>query len=390
MRAFRIVYLVTLCSLLSSCIKDEPLNAECDIERAWVHTDDPKDLFFNATDTLVDVLSTVNDIVFTVKANADVSAMAPMFRITEGATITPANGSVHDFSGERPVQYTVTSEDGQWSRTYNVSFAPPRIVLKYDFENYNMYVEPNFGITKYYTWQEMDNDGTMLNVWATGNPGFAMSNGKTLPEDYPTTPLADGYDGAGVKLVTRSTGTWGLSMHKPIAAGNLFLGSFNPSMALVGNGLRSTNFGIRFNKEPRRLRGYYKYRPGETYQDQNLNVIADKRDCADIYAVLYRNHDAAGNEVMLHGDDVLTSPSIVAIARVADVKTTDEWTPFDVNFVYNEAIDPNLLSDYGYNIAVVFSSSVKGAYFEGAIGSTLCIDKVSLECNDEKEKDNEQ
>lgn len=39
---------------LSSCFKEEPLNAECDIEQAYIHVDS---LFTNPSDTLVNVQS---------------------------------------------------------------------------------------------------------------------------------------------------------------------------------------------------------------------------------------------------------------------------------------------------------------------------------------------
>ena len=40
--------------------------------------------------------------------------------------------------------------------------------------------------------------------------------------------------------------------------------------------------------------------------------------------------------------------------------------------------DPQVLANYGYSIAIVFTSSCEGAHFEGAIGSTLLIDKVKV------------
>ena len=36
------------------------------------------------------------------------------------------------------------------------------------------------------------------------------------------------------------------------------------------------------------------------------------------------------------------------------------------------------LQNDGYNLAIVFASSVKGDLFEGAVGSTLYIDEVEL------------
>ncbi len=385
MRVPKLFYFVVLSTLLSSCFKDEPLNAECDIETAWVHTDNPTNVFFNNTDTLINVLSDAEHIVFTVRPGADVSAMSPQFKITDGATIVPESGSTHDFSNNQSVTYTVTSEDGKWNRKYCVSFEEPKmygsgIIITYNFEDYKLYVEPNYGITKYYEWREVAADGSILNIWATGNAGYSLAKGNSAPEDYPTAPLPDGYDGAGVCLTTRNTGTWGATMRMPIAAGNLFLGTFDASKAISSKGMLSTNFGIRFNKEPIRLRGYYKYKPGEFYQDVNLNVIEGRRDTADIYAVLYRNHDVQGNEVVLHGDDVMTNENIVALAHVNNMTETDEWLHFEATFDYQEPIDLALLSEFGYNLTIVFSSSRGGAKFQGAVGSRLCIDKVTLEC----------
>ena len=135
MKIYHLLLGAALCSSFSSCFKDEPLNAECDIEQAYVHLDNPTDVFFAPSDTLVNVLSNVSDITFEIKDGVDVSAMAPMFRLTEGATVSPENGSAHDFSGGKVVVYTVTSQDGEWTRTYNVSFREAYNSTEYDFEN---------------------------------------------------------------------------------------------------------------------------------------------------------------------------------------------------------------------------------------------------------------
>ena len=85
-------------STLTSCFKDEPLNAECDIEQAYIHVDNPLGMFFQQTDTLVNVLSTAEDINFVVRKTTDLTALAPIFNMTPGATIYPDNGSEQDFS----------------------------------------------------------------------------------------------------------------------------------------------------------------------------------------------------------------------------------------------------------------------------------------------------
>lgn len=83
---------------------------------------------------------------------------------------------------------------------------------------------------------------------------------------------------------------------------------------------------------------------------------------------------------MLYGDDVLTSRYVVAVARMADVTATDGWTQFELDYAYGSDIDTELLGNFGYNLAIVFSSSYEGDKFEGAIGSTLLIDKVRVVC----------
>jgi len=41
-------------------------------------------------------------------------------------------------------------------------------------------------------------------------------------------------------------------------------------------------------------------------------------------------------------------------------------------------IDDSTLEQFGYNLALVFSSSKNGAQFCGAVGSTLYVDKVVI------------
>lgn len=374
---------VAVCCSLTSCFKEEPLNAECDIEQACVHVDEPSEIFFAASDTLVNVRSDATEIVFEIKTDTlETLRLAPVFKLTEGATIEPANGSVHDFSGGQSVTYKVTSQDRKWSKTYTVSFLIPETPDEYHFENYRLVAGSNNG--QIYEWSDVTASGRWIGDWATGNPGFNICMGEASVDDYPTVPSSDGYEGNCVKLVTRSTGSLGSLVGMNIAAGNLFIGYFDVSKAL-SNTMQATNFGRAFDREPLRLTGWYKYRPGEVFTDKNGKKVEGRVDKGDIYAVLFRNHDDKGEACILHGDDVLTSPLIVAIARVPEVKVTDVWTEFDVEFKYNAEIDRKLLDNRGYSLAVVFTSSIDGASFQGAIGSTLYIDEVKVECSNKTE-----
>lgn len=383
-----LLFILSLCLLLSSCFKDEPLNAECDIEEAFISSDALEDMFFNVTDARMKVPSDKNEIIFSVRKQTDLTALAPEFLLTEGATIVPESGSVHDFSNG-PVEYTVTSQDGAWQRKYLVSFRhvvrSTMTTMNFDFEHYRLNADlkpdetPETAKGKYYVWSDLSEDGVMTDIWATGNPGFKLSKGSATAVEFPTVAVAGGYDGACVKLETKNTGALGAHVKMPLAAGNLFLGNFNVQQALR-DAMQATEFGLPFDRKPLRFSGYYKYKAGEKFQNRAGEILPDVTDEGQIYAVLYRNHDDEGNAFVLHGDDVLTSKYIVAIADAGHIGDISDWTRFDVEFAYQTEIDETLLNRRGYNLAVVFTSSKRGASFEGAIGSTLYVDKVEVEC----------
>lgn len=385
MKIYHIALPLLASCALSSCIKDEPANAECDIETAWVHFNNPAECVWNLSDTMKLVPSNITDIVFEVRAGTDRTAIAPQFKITPGATISPASGTPMDFSSA-PILYTVTSEDKAWQRQYRVSVVErlrtTQDTIKYDFERYYLYQEPG-SVSKYYRWSDyLNDDNTEANNWASGNGGFKIQNTTAHYDEYPTLPLLEGtVSGNAVKLITRKTGPIAIAVKKPIAAGNLFLGSFVSDNALT-DALHATHFGLPFDRKPVKFIGYYQYTPGEKFTNQDNNVVDGKVDAGDIYAVLYINHDEQGNPYTLYGDNVLSSENIVLMARVPNVERTDGWTYFELEFEprNGKEIDLDLLNNFGYSLAVVFTSSIDGAYFQGAENSTLLIDQVRIVC----------
>ena len=372
---------------LSSCFNEEPLNAECDIEQAYIHADNNillNLMFTNPSDTYVNVQSDQTNIEFTMRPFATLTKQAPIFRLTPGATISPESGSLQDFS-KGPVTYTVTSEDKQWSRTYQVSIKKGQTTMpnEIEFEFEDAYKDKG-----YYNWQENWN-GNKLDIWATGNSGFKMSNSSSKPEEYPTVMIENGHRGKGVQLTTRRTSGLADAVKKPIAAGNLFIGQFDATDALF-DAMKATKFGhpFSFSAKPAKLEGWYKYQAGEKFTDKNMKEL-DRHDYGTIYAVLYENIDEKGNAVLLYGDNVQTSKQIVALALVGEthddngkvaIGNTPEWHHFSVDFVYEKAIDPIKLKNGGYSLAIVSSSSSDGANFLGAVGSTLWIDSFKLIC----------
>lgn len=378
-----LIWMLALPLMLASCIKDEPLGTECDILSAWVEGEAYAPIFYQSTQMRKDdIASNEHEIVFTVRSLISLPREVPVcFALTEGATISPANGSLQDFT-HGPVEYTVTSQDGQWQRHYSIEFREAAMpTYKFSFEN----VEEREGINGCFfnVFYEIDSQGTRHDIWASGNEGVTLVHQDMQPADFPTHSIADGYRGKGICLNTQYAGDLGKLFNKPIAAGNLYMGKFNVNNVLF-DPLRTTEFGTPIDRVPVRVTGYYKYKPGSDFTNASMDVVPGRTDQAHIYAVFYRNQDADGKNVVLYGDDVLSSQLIVRKAEVALLPPTDEWTRFEMFFEGGEA-DPAVLGELGYNLTVVFSSSKDGAAFEGAIGSTLYVDEVEVQFENEDE-----
>ena len=164
----------------------------------------------------------------------------------------------------------------------------------------------------------------------------------------------------------------------PDSEGNLFIGTFDVANALK-DAMAATRFGLPFKHKPIKVTGWYKFKAGEHFQNRQGQKV-DRTDQPDIYCVMYRNQDSEGNQVLLYGDDVLSSKAIVGLARITGVVETDEWTQFEMAVEYSQELDDNLLENNGYSMTLSMASSIEGASFEGAPGSIFCVDNVVIEC----------
>ena len=81
---------------MASCIKDKALNKECDIESAWIEGTEYENYFYQTTEMRKEKISSAEtDIVFSVRSLLSLSTQIPLnFKITDGATIEPASGSM--------------------------------------------------------------------------------------------------------------------------------------------------------------------------------------------------------------------------------------------------------------------------------------------------------
>lgn len=368
---------------LQSCIQDEDLNAECDIEGVdptWLG-EHPGMVIGNPL-----VNQEKRTIDFTLEKGVDRTALNPRFLLSDAATITAevdgqtvnGNGITRNF--KTPQTYTTHSQDGKWQKDYTVSFGYFNGLAAMNFDHYQL--DAN---NKYYIWNEVEakedesEPDKPLNWWASGNGGYVMVGIAKTPLAFPTAPFTDDALGACVRLQTCRTGSFGDMVKMPIAAGSLFIGTFDNKIAMK-RPREATAFGLQvLAKVPKSLEGYYRYTVGETFTDKYKKVCPERRDTADIYAVVYECDP--NNFVALNGDDVLTSDRIVMMARIDNPGEPTEWTHFSEPFKFKNghtAIDPNRLALKGYAIAVVATSSRQGAYFEGAVGSTLDISQFRL------------
>lgn len=367
--------LLPILFLAGACIREEALNAEADIESCTL-----------AGDVLNRDPVIENDkVTLLLKKGTDLTALAPEFTLTPGATIDPESGTVRDFTA--PQYYVVTSEDRQWSKQYRIEATTSGLTATtYAFENVRM---DDTG--RYQIFYETDASGAEILTWASGNPGFALTGAGADYTDYPTYQSAIGYKGKCLALTTRRTGSFGNRVNMPIASGSLFLGTFDVLSAL-SNALTSTKLGEPFYCVPSRLRGYYKYCSGDTFYEldktasDKLKAVPGKRDVFDIYAVFYESTEEMET---LDGTNSLSedNENILAVARISDAEETDAWTPFEIDFIFRPGknVDPEKLEEGKYSLAIVFASSARGDYFEGAPGSTLCIDEVTLEYENPEE-----
>lgn len=390
----------------TSCIQDEALNTECDILTcslpAEVVMSDPK---------ITNDRVTVN-----VQPEADISALAPVFTLTEGATISPASGSVQDFlnADDHTVNYTVTSQDGEWHKTYRVQVVQQLKPDEYRFNKVEL--DPT---KKYSIFNEIDNNGNFLMAWASGNPGFVMCGeankaaraayGKDNYKDhiwefFPTlavfpegttmktdndnvTSFVNGGKYAQpeyIRLVTRSTGGFGAQVKMPIAAGNIFQGEFDLGSA-VSQPREATRFGEPYNYKPVKLSGEYRFKAGDVFTDGKGNVVVGRKDIFSIYAIFFESDDDVKFiDSNVHYNDFM-HPNMVALANLTDAHETglgdDDWVKFEIEFDYDKykkAVNADLLAKGVYRLGIVIASSAEGDYFRGAVGSTLDVRNIKV------------
>lgn len=329
------------------------------------------------------------DILFYVSPEAeeaDLKELTPVIKVSEKATVTPASGAKVDFS-KGMVEFTVTAENPDNKTVYKVSW---QRLGKYDFEKWEI------GNPKAL---EKNQYSQPVGDWNSSNGGVAslLGLGSLLGisiDRYIITQTDDAYAGeSAARIETLDTqgreGSGFIPNIPKITTGSLFLGKFITDMK---NTLNSTKFGIPYAKKPLKVKGYYKYTPGDDfYRATGMDDchLAKKEDgtvdqCA-INAILYEyEKDLPENPTkaeedeyyaqFLTGVNAYTSDKIVAIAQLADGSAKDSYTAFELTLDYKKTYDPAKK----YLFAIICSSSKWGDTFSGAPNSVLYIDEIEV------------
>lgn len=360
---YRLILCLLLGAICFSCIQDEPLNPEADI------------LFFELPEEVALSPATFNQekITVIVRHNVELTSLIPTLEITEGATISPDASTPRDFSS--PVTYTVTAADGVHQRIYTVqAMRPPR--YQFSFEEWKALS----GFATYEIPVEYNEDGTAYYPWDSSNKGIAIYQKYPTAEEYPihaTTSHSDGSFGAEM-ITLKGPGSILGVLNIPVVAGSLFTGVLNPLNAMI-NPLLATQFGQPFDEKPLRFKGHYQYKPGSgDYINPKGEVVPGAKDTCAVYSVFFKTDKSVQK---LDGTNILTHPNIIAVAIMPDEMRAgspgDDFVPFDIPFVYRTD-EPLDFENNSYKLAIIFSSSFNGDRYEGAPGSRLIIDQVTI------------
>ena len=164
-----------------------------------------------------------------------------------------------------------------------------------------------------------------------------------------------------------------------LIAGAFFSGQVATS-SLASKPLASTLFGQPYATGiPQELEFVYQYKAGaKVIHGEGKNVELPAQDKGSVSAVFYEVTDDAA---FLNGTNLQTDSRIIAKGYV-ELEPTEgsDWVTYKlplevVNQERDKAID---LTTKKYRLALVFSSSYRGAEYIGAVGSELLLKKVTI------------
>ena len=214
--------------------------------------------------------------------------------------------------------------------------------------------------------------------WSSAsNTGYSLL--AQSPTDYPVIPLQEGevIQGAQIRSIK---GFYLFGVGTNVIAGALYSGRVNRAN-LVAKPLESTEFGQPYSAGvPDEMTFVYQYQAGDKviHGQNKTNIPLPASDKGVAAAIFY---DVTEDEHYLNGTNLHTDGRILARGYV-ELEPTEEgkWTTYKLKLqptdqTRYDAID---LKTRKYRLALVFSSSFRGAEYIGAVGSELRLKEVVI------------
>lgn len=208
--------------------------------------------------------------------------------------------------------------------------------------------------------------------WGSGNNTYA----KTL-----LTEEANGYKGKAAKMSSmRPPQLFGAP---PLGAGNLVTGDFET----VGTTGGKITFNRKFSARPTKLKGYFKYEPGNVDSPgtvkfpsgKTVEVENGKEDECTIYIALSKEEyvvNTTDKTTLFDLDMPAFKKRIIAYAELPNdlCGKTSGYKEFELTLNY---LQPDYTGQY--YIAIVCSAAKYGDYFIGSTSSVMYVDEFELD-----------
>ena len=273
--------------------------------------------------------------------------------------------------GKKPIDFSVLKGKDDYIK-YRMQAEDPNVVKDYTIKVEYWATNMVFDMQ---TWGE---DGVPSGLTSSNGAAslLPLMIGKPLPE--PGLPVTKAADGAA-RITTFKTETAKAGKLVPaITAGTLFSGTFSIDMS---NTLKSTRFGLPYNKKTESFTFTYKYTPGETLYKHKLGEnnagiaeVVEGTDECSIAAYLY---EVSNYNETLDGTNINTSDKVVLRAMLTDGTAKSDYKEVTLKF---ESVEGRTYdASKKYKLAIVCTPSKWGDEFKGGELSSLYVKYLAVE-----------
>ncbi len=305
-----------------------------------------------------------------VDESADISKLkVNTLEVSSFATVSPAQGDVVNFSAEVP--FTVTAEDGT-VQVYTVIAKRSQAEIQLSNSNFQDWYQVA-GSKTYYE----PGTSSVETIWGTGNPGVVTLG---APNVNPSGSAENVF--ALLKTVELPLGA---VLGQGIGAGSMFTGFFKLNLS---NPISSAKFGVPYSARPKSFSIKYKYSPGPVVKDGKLKNLPNAKDSCDIAITLTDRSAEPYKQVAVvwfrSGENITEWKTITRDFKYGTISNAAIYErPKDVYILDNgkERLVPVVYgtgNEKPTHITLVFASSHRGDFFEGAPGSELYVDDLEL------------